>query len=202
MEVITSMDQGSLDWHLLRIGSLGGSRIAKAVAEGKDRRTRTQLLYDMVGEILEGEIKQGWQSKEMEAGLAYEDEARAAYCFHMDCEVTQIAMFKDGPNRHYSPDGVVGENGLIEIKTVIPSTFVAVKDTGKVDTGYRKQMQWGLRISGREWVDYAVYCPHVKDISPLYVSRQYRDEKEIAELEEGAGWFIGDMLELAERMRR
>ena len=201
MEVISDIPQGDPRWFALRIGSLGGSRIGKAVAGGKGE-TRRQLLYDMVGEILAGEIKQGWQSKEMEAGLAYEDEARSAYSFYSDCEVSQIAMFREGPHWHYSPDGLVGENGLIEIKTVIPSRFVEARDTGKIDTGYRKQMQWGLFISGREWCDYSVYCPYVRDISPIYVSRQYRDEKEIEDLEEGAGRFIGDMLDLAERMRR
>jgi putative phage-type endonuclease len=201
MEIINNYNQGDPEWHKARIGSIGGSSIGKAVAKGEGK-VRKQLLYDMVGEILSGEKKDGYRNSYMEEGLKYEDEARSLYAFQAGVEVAQIAMFRDGPHKHSSPDGVIGTDGMIEIKTVIPSVFVEAKLTGKITTQYRKQMLWGLRRSGRSWVDYAVYCPYVKDIDPLLIIRLERDEKEIAELENGADEFISEMLEMVERMRQ
>lgn len=201
MEVITSFAQGDPEWYKARIGSIGGSSISKAVAKGEGK-VRKQLLYDMVGEILSGEKKDGLKTFQMEEGLKYEAEARSLYAFRNDVQVDQIAMFKDGQHKHASPDGCVGTDGMIEIKTVIPSIYVEAKLTGKIPTAYRKQMMWGLKRSGRSWCDYTVYCPYVKEIDPLLVIRLERDEKEIAELEAGADEFIAEMLSMVERMRQ
>ena len=200
MEIITNCIQGDSTWLSLRIGSIGGSSISKAVARGEGK-TRKQLLYDMVGEILSGEKKDGYRNNYMDEGLKYEDEARSLYAFRNDVEVEQIAMFKDGPHKHASPDGLIGADGMIEIKTVIPSVYVESKLTGKIPTQYRKQIMWGLKRSLRGWCDYTVYCPYVKEIDPLLVIRLERDEKEIADIEAGADEFISEMLSMVERMR-
>lgn len=201
MEIITSFAQGDPEWHKARIGSIGGSSISKAVAKGEGK-VRKQLLYDMVGEILSGEKKDGYRNSYMEEGLKYEDEARSLYAFRYDVAVEQIAMFRDGPHKHASPDGCVGADGMIEIKTVIPSVYVEAKLTGKIPTQYRKQIMWGLKRAVRFWCDYIVYCPYVKDIDPLLVIRLQRDEKEIIELEVGADEFIAEMLSMVARMRQ
>ena len=201
MEIIDSFVQGSPEFFKARIGSIGGSSIGKAVAKGEGK-TRKQLLYDMVGEILSGEKKDGFKSFHMEEGNKYEDEGRSLYALRNDVEVVQIAMFRDGPHKHASPDGLIGEHGIIEIKTVIPSVFVEAKLTRKIPTPYKKQMLWGLKRSGRLFCDYTVFCPYVKDIDPLLIIRVERNEKEIAELEYGADEFIAEMLEMVERMRQ
>lgn len=200
MEIITDCVQGDDAWSKLRIGSLGGSSISKAVAKGEGK-VRKQLLYDMVGEILSGEKKDGYRNTYMEEGLKYEDEARSLYAFRDDVQVEQIAMFRDGPHKHASPDGLIGADGMIEIKTVIPSVYVEAKLTEKIPTNYKKQMLWGLKRSGRLFCDYTVYCPYVKDIDPLLVIRVERNENEIAELEAGADEFIAEMLSMVDRMR-
>jgi hypothetical protein len=105
METITSFNQGDTEWHKARIGSLGGSSIGKAVAKGEGK-VRKQLLYDMVGEILAGEKKETFKTVYMEEGIKYEGEARDLYAFKFDIEVEEIAMFRDGPHKHASPDGI------------------------------------------------------------------------------------------------
>ena len=192
MEIIRDIPQGSDEWFALRIGSLGGSSISKAVAKGEGK-TRKQLLYDMVGEILANQKKEHFKSKPMEDGITFEDDARNLYVFKKDCEVDQISMFKDGPHKHYSPDGVIGDTGLLEIKCVIPSTYVEAKITGVVPTDYRRQIQWGLAVSEMEWCDYVVYCPAIGE---LIIQRLVRDEKEIQILKAGADDFITDMLRM------
>jgi hypothetical protein len=201
IETITSFDQLSDDWMQARIGSIGGSSISKAVAKGEGK-VRKQLLYDMVGEILSGQKKDTFKTFHMEEGTKHEPDARSLYSFRYDVEVEQIAMFKDGQHKHSSPDGVVGKEGLIEIKTVIPSVFVEAKLTRKIPTEHRKQMQWGMRCSCRFWCDYVVYCPYVKDIDPMLVIRVEQDPKEITELDLGADAFIYEMLSMVEAMRK
>jgi len=192
--------QGSDEWHNLRIGSIGGSGISKVMAKGEGK-TRKQLLYDMVGEMLSGRKKDGFVSGPMKDGVLFEDEARNLYSFMTDAEVVQIGFFQGKPHTHFSPDGCVGDNGIIEIKTVIPSTFVEYKLSGKIPADYRRQMQWGLHISGREWCDYVVYSPAVKNTVPLIVRRLDRDEKEIAEMDSEADEFIKDMLRVYEAVK-
>jgi hypothetical protein len=151
---------------------------------------------------LSGEKKQTYQDYHMAEGIKYEPEARNLYAFRTDSEVEEIAMFRDGPHKHASPDGVIGIEGMIEIKTVIPSVFVESKLTGNIPTNYRKQMQWGLHISGRKWCDYVIFCPYVKDVDPLLITRLTRNEKEIEELNSGADNFISEMLSMVEAMRK
>lgn len=200
VEIIEHIEQGEPEWFLLRVGSIGGSSISKAVAGGKGT-TRTQLMWDLLGELISGEKKQGYVSKEMETGMLMEPKARELYELIYDVEVKQIALYKDGSHRHYSPDGLIGNDGLIEIKWAIPSVFAETILTKKIATDRRRQCQWGLGISGRSWCDYAMYCPVVKDMNPLFVIRLERDEKEIAELKVGADMFIEEMLEKLDQLR-
>ena len=185
----------------MRLGSLGGSTISSAVAKGEGKQ-RKSLMYALVGELLAGQKRETFKTQPMLDGLAYEEEARQLYSLITDNVVEQIAMFKYDPYRHYSPDGVIGDDGLLELKTVIPSTWVEYKITGSIPTDYRRQMQYGLFISGRLWCDYAVYCPAIKEVLPLIIRRLVRDEKEIAELDEGSKSFIGEMLEMLDRVKK
>ena len=196
MEIYTDIDQQSPEWFTLRIGSIGGSSISKAVSGGQGKM-KTQLLYDLVGEILSGEKKSGYANHEMQEGIKYEPEARRLYEFLNDVEVRQVALVKMSEHKHCSPDGLLDPDGMIEIKTLIPSRFVEFKATGGIETAYRKQMQWGMWICERQWCDYACYSPYVaRKVDPLHVIRVERDDKEIKVLDEGANAFIEEMKNL------
>jgi len=201
IEIITAYEQGDPQWYSDRIASIGGSSISKAVAKGEGK-TRKQLLYDFVGELLSGQKKNGFSSFEMQEGVKYEPVAREIYAFENDVEVVQVALIKGiVEHTHYSPDGLINQDGILEIKTVIPSVFAEYADTGKIPTSHRKQMQWGLSISNREWCDYVVYCPYIQDACNFLQKRVTRDEKEIVDLEAGASVFIGEMLDLYNRIK-
>jgi len=196
MEIYTDIDQQSEEWFKLRIGSIGGSSISKAVAGGQGKM-RTQLLYDLVGELLSGEKKSGFSNHEMQEGIKYEPEARVLYELTTGHTVNQVALVKMSEHKHDSPDGLVDPGGMVEIKVLIPSRFVEVKATGKIETAYRKQMQWGMGICRRGWCDYVCYCPYVANkVDPLHVIRVNRDDKEIKELDDGANAFIEEMQNL------
>ena len=201
IEIIEHIEQGSEEWHRYRIGSIGGSRISRVAAKGEGKM-RKQLLYDTVGEIISGEIKDSYTNKYMQDGTENEDEARQYYSLITGNEVHQVALIRDQPHKHVSPDGLIGDGGMVEIKNVIPSVFVEYRLTGAIPIAYRRQMQWGLKRSGRAWCDYVVYCKaFVGKADPMVVVRIERMEKEIAELEAEADAFIEEMLQIVKRLK-
>lgn len=197
MEIIDTINQLSPEWMALRIGSIGGSSISKAVAKGEGK-VRKQLMWDLVGELISGKKKENKKvTYEMQEGIIWEPKARSLYELVNGAEVRQIALIKDGPHKHVSPDGLVGKDGGVEIKIAIPSVFAETKVTRKIATDRRKQCQWFLKRSNRKWVDYVMYCPYLlDDIFPMFTMRLERDEKEIATLEVGADEFIEEMLDV------
>ena len=205
IEIIDSFIQGSDDWQKARIGSIGGSSISAVAAKGRggESKGRKQLLYDMAGEILSGVKKNGYTNKYMEDGVELEDKARTHYCLQNLCEVRQVALIRDAPHKHCSPDGLVGEDGMIEIKCVIPSTFVAYCDGMSIPTDYRRQVQWSLRRTGRAWCDFVVYCDLLEGRlkgDNMLVYRVPCDQKEMRELEDEADIFIEDLMSLVKKI--
>ena len=196
MEIIKNMQQGSDEWFLARIGSIGGSSIASVVAGGQGKM-RSQLMYRLAGEILSGEKYQGYSNNDMARGIALEDEARSAYEFVTDNKVEQVAMFRYGLHSHYSPDGDLGD-GIIEIKCTIPSVHIETILSDKVPAAYRKQCAWGMRE--RDYCDFISYSPTVRD-KPIWIKRTCRDDKLIKTLVSGAEIFIQEMWEIIEKVR-
>ena len=197
MEIIRDIEQGSPEWFSIRLGSIGGSSISKAVAGGKGD-TRRKLMYDLAGEILTGVQADSYSFRHADRGKEFEPEARDLYAFERGVEVEQVALVKAGPHKHYSPDGLC--DGLIEIKVRIPSVFIEAVEEGKIPTSDRKQIQWGLHLCEREWCDYIQHCPEMVD-RPQFVQRIYRDEKEIKALNSGADEFIAELLDLVKRFK-
>ena len=199
MKIITDCEQGFERWHELRRGSIGGSSISSVVAGGQGK-TRTALLYRKAGELLSGTSYESYSNAHMERGLEQEPDARAAYEWEMDCEVKQVGIVQDYYLKHYSPDGCVGSDGIIEIKCVIPSVHIETIISDKIPAVYRKQIQWGLFICQIDYCDFVSYSPLVKD-RPIWIKRTGRDEKLIKELDEGADKFITELLMIVERIK-
>jgi len=191
MEIIKDIEQNSEEWFQLRLGSIGGSSIAKAVAKGQGK-SRKDLLYKLAGEILTGVPAPSFKFQHADRGHEHEDDARGAYEFNHGVVVEQVSMIKNGHRKHCSPDGLVGDDGMVEIKTRIPSVFIEAMESGKIPTSDKRQMQWSLSRSERRYCDYVQYCPEMKK-NKLLVIRIARDEKLIKELEEGADSFLHDL---------
>ena len=198
MEIITC-EQGSQEWFDARIGSIGGSTIASAVAKGEGKM-RKNLLYRLAGEILSGQKYESYSNSHMERGTEQEPDSRNLYEFMTGNEVAQVGLVKLSDHKHFSPDGLVGEDGIIEIKCVIPSVHIETILSDKVPAAYRKQCQFGLHICQREYCDFVSYSPLVVD-RPIWIKRVERDDDLIKELDDGANNFIEQMLAIVERIR-
>src|SRR4030042_271534 len=137
----------------------------------------------------------------MQLGTENESEARDYYSLITGNEVRQVALIKDHPHKHVSPDGLIGDDGMLEIKNVIPSVFVEYKLTSAIPTAYRRQIQWSLSRSGRIWCDYSVYCHDFGGkCDPISIVHVERCAKEVRELEDEADIFIEDMLALVKKI--
>jgi len=199
MEIIKDCIQGSDEWHLLRLGSVGGSSINSVLAKGQGK-SRQSLMYQLAAELLSGQKTNGYTSPAMERGNELEDDARTLYMFQTGLKVEQVALIKsDIPRVHVSPDGLVGGVGGIEIKTMLPHTYVELVDTGKIDLKYIRQCQHFLWITGRAWIDFVAYCPEIKS-RPIWINRQTPDKKIISEIEAELPVFLKDLDALVGRI--
>jgi len=199
MEII-NCPQGSEIWFKHRIGSIGGSSISSVVAKGQGRM-RSNLLYRLAGEILSGVKYEGYKNADMERGQLQEADARNVYAMEREVDVYQIGITKEDEFKHYSEDGFVGNDGIIEVKSTIPSAHIETIDTDKINGGYLKQINWGLFITQRQYCDFISWSPLVTDY-PIWIKRVERDEKVIKELNEGADKFIDELKSLVLKIKR
>lgn len=194
---IFSTEQGSDEWKQLRLHSVGGTAIGKITPKGKQR---SDLINIFVGEMVTGIPYEGKSFTHAERGIEFEPVARSAYEFRRDVSVEHISIIKLGDYMHVSPDGFVGSDGIIEIKTRLPHIFVGAIKSGHLPKATMQQIQWGLFISDRDWCDYIQFCPEFeeKGFDPLIVERIERDGAMIAEMKRAADEFINDVKQLYE----
>lgn len=184
---IFDCEQGSPEWHMCRLGIPTASEFDTVQAKGKgggDSKTRRTYLLKLAGEVLTGEPMYSYSNDHMERGKVMEAEARDLYCMVTDAEPMQIGFMRRG-RAGASPDSVVGDAGLLEIKTKLPHLQLECLLSNEVPSEHVAQLQGQLWISGREWVDFVSYWPGL----PLFVKRVKRDELYIAKLREAIDLF-------------
>ena len=173
------MEQRSPEWYEARRGIVTASAVNRLVtpktikvANNDDSRGLATVL---ASERITGTVEESWINRDMERGILAEPYARAVYVQH-HAPVEEIGfMVRDyGTFRlGYSPDGLVGDDGLIEIKAPRPKNHVACVVAGEVPAEYMAQLQTGLLVSGREWCD---FIPYVGGL-PLWRKRVTPDPK-------------------------
>jgi putative phage-type endonuclease len=203
MPEIISIDtapQGSEAWHALRLGSVGGCSIDAVLAKGQGK-TRKSLMYRLAGEILAGVKTESYTNANMERGHQFEDEARQYYSFVTGHEVEQVSLIKaDIPGVHVSPDGLVGDDGGVEIKVHLPHVYVELIDTGVIPTGYVRQCQHFLYVSRRKWIDFIGYSPEIT-ARPMWIKRIEPDPKVQDMIAVELPLFLAELAERVERIR-
>lgn len=204
--IIRDIEQGSAAWKQLKLGKVSASRVADIIARTKSGYSTSRANYatELVLERITGFPTDRYQSPAMRAGVELEPLARAAYAFEMDVEVEQVAfaIHPDIPMSGASPDGLVGALGLLELKCPIPATHLETLISEKVPSDYVTQMQWQMAVTGREWVDYASYCPAFPEAARLFVKRIPRDEGLIASLEGEVRAFLSEVERKLEELNR
>lgn len=193
------MEQGSPEWHAERAGKATASRIADVVARTKSGygASRKNYAAQLVTERLTGQTESSYVNAAMQHGIDTEAEARDAYAFSTDAEVSEIA-FVPHPTIEMSgasPDGMVGDDGLVEIKCPNSAQHIETLLTGKVPDKYVIQMQWQMACTGRKWCDFVSYDNRLPGAMHLFIQRVDRDDERIAELETEVIDFLAEVRE-------
>lgn len=182
------MQQRSPDWFAARAGRFTGSRFADlmAVTKSGPSTSRKNLIATLAVERLTGACVETYSNGAMQRGNELEPEARAAYEAHTGELVSELA-FVIHPRLTFvgvSPDGLVGDDGLVEIKC--PAAMGKHLDallSGAHASEYAWQVQGQLWVTGRRWCDVASYDPRYPDGLQLAIKRVERDEIAIKKLE-------------------
>lgn len=195
--------QGSPEWKALRCGKVTASRVTDVVAKTKTgySASRANYLAQLIAERLTGTPAETYTNAAMQHGVDTEPEARAAYEFYQGATVEQIA-FVPHPKIDQagaSPDGLVGGDGLVEIKCPNTATHLETLLGQAVPAKYADQMQFQMACTGRKWCDFVSYDNRMPENMRLFVRRVHRDDKRIDFLEtEIAGFLLEMAVKLSE----
>jgi hypothetical protein len=170
------MDQRSDEWFAARLGIPTASEFGTVMAKGEGK-TRRSYMYKLAGEIITGQPTEGYTNAHMERGKTLEDEARQLYSFMTDQQPIQVGFGRRG-RAGCSPDSLVDDNGMVEIKTRLPHLMVETLLKGEMPPEHKAQVQGALWIFDREWLDFVAYFPRM----PLFVTRVTRDNGYIANM--------------------
>lgn len=191
------MEQGSPEWMAIRLGRVTASRVADVIAKTKSGPAATRFNYmaELLCERLTGEAQPFFMNAAMAWGTATEAEARKAYCFFQDADVTEIAFVHHPAIKMAgaSPDGLIGSDGLIEIKCPNTATHLDTLASEKPAGKYITQMQWQMACTGRQWCDFASYDPRLPEHLRLFVTRIPRDDAFIAKTEAEVSRFLAEL---------
>lgn len=193
------------EWYAARAGKVTASpilKVYKRLKNGGFSAERERYKFQLIAERLVGTTISQQRSAAMQRGVEKEAEARERYQRVTNLPVTEAPFV---PHPHIgmagaSPDGFVGDDGLVEIKCPTSQTAVEVLLTEEVDEQYAAQIQWQLACTGRAWCDYVVYDDRLPDSMQLFVKRIERDDALIKLIEKEAREFIAEISADVERL--
>jgi putative phage-type endonuclease len=194
---IVDLVQNSPEWLAHRAGRLGASSIGDMLAKTKSGwgASRANLKARLIVERLTGLPVETYKNAAMQHGNDTEPQARAMYEFMRDVTVVQVGYVEHPtiPMAGCSPDGLVGDDGLLEIKCPGSATHIDILDGGSFDGRYVKQVQWQMGTTGRAWADLVSFDPRLPPEMQIHIWRVYRDDDLIAEFEKEARVFLADV---------
>ena len=193
----TKIEQGSDAWKALRAGKVTASRVADVLSKVKSGESAGRKNYrmDLVAERLTGKPADSFTNSAMQWGTEQEPFARIAYETHKGLFVEQVP-FVDHPTIEWfgcSPDGLVGEDGLLEIKCPNTTTHLEYLQEGKPPSKYIPQMMAQMACTGRKWCDFASFDPRLPEDLQLFVVRLNWDDAYIQEMEAEVKQFLNEV---------
>jgi len=191
---LNSAEQGSNEWLLERLGHVTGSRVSDALAK-KGTATRENYLWQLVAERLTGQVQESFTNAAMIRGTEQEPIARAAYEAHSGHFVDQIGFVKHPSLEWFgaSPDGLVGQEGLVEIKNPNTSTHLQYRKSGQPPAKYRYQMMAQLACTGRKWCDFVSFDSRLPESKQLFIVRFEPEAKDMEAMLEAVQEFLDEV---------
>lgn len=204
--IILDVPQGSPEWFEARLGIPTASNFSVIMADGKDggpSLTRAKYLNRLAGEIITGLVaEEDFKSDAMKRGNAMEPEAVEDYERRKGVEVRRLGLginFSGLKRCGASPDGTVGFDGGLEVKTMRPDKMIPLLDKGAaMPPEHRAQVQGNMLVFERDWWDLKIYYTKMPD----FTVRVFRDESYIRELHNAIQVFNHDLKTLVDKLRR
>ncbi len=193
---IIDCEQNSEAWLLARCGIPTASCFSKVLAKGEGK-VRKSYMLELAGEIITGKPNDGYSNDHMKRGHEMEPDARGQYAFERRVMPQVVGFVRNGA-KGCSPDSLVGNDGVLEIKTKIPALHLECLMRDGFPPEHRAQCQGHLWVTEREWLDLAVYWPGL----PLVVHRATRDEEYIRTLAAEIDRFNEELAAIVERVKR
>jgi len=201
------MKQHTEEWFAIRAGKVTASRIADLMAKTKsgDSASRKNYLAEKLAERLTGEPYDSgsFQTAAMQRGNEMEPLARAEYEFAHDVQIEEVgfAIHPEIEQSGASPDGLVGSDGMIQIKCPNTATHLATLTTEKIDRKYILQMQWEMACTGRSWSDFVSFDNRLPSPIDRVEIRLEFDPDLVAQIELEVKRFLFDLDELEAKIR-
>ena len=192
--IVLDVKQGSIEWLSARLGLPTASEFNKIITStGNASSQKAAFMHKLLAELITDSPLETFQKTEwMDRGNELESTAVSLYEFQNDIETETIGFcLHDDKIAGASPDRLVGEDGLLEIKCPAPQTHVDYLLKQKVDSNYIPQVQGQLWITGRKWCDWISYHPEM----PPVIIRVERDEEFISKMDSALKKFSSDMEE-------
>lgn len=191
-----AIEQGTPEWHRVRLGIPTASMFSAVLAKGEGK-TRRSYLLKLAGEALTGEPTESYSNPYMERGKEMEAEARDLYAFRTGADLSLVG-FITNDRKGCSPDSLIGDAGMLEIKTKRSDILIDVILKDELPSEHKAQCQGALFVAEREWLDFVAYWPGL----PLFVKRVTRDEKYIADLSTEIDRFNAELDATVAQIRR
>jgi putative phage-type endonuclease len=200
------MEQRTEEWFAARCGKVTASRVADIIAKTKTgpSASRENYLAQLVCERMTGKPAESYSNAAMQWGTEQEPFARAAYEAAKDVLVEEVGFVSHPTieNAGASPDGLVGEFGLVEIKAPQSSTHIQTLLDQKIPEKYIIQMQFQMACTKREWCDFVSFDPRMEKGLQLFIRRVEYHPMYVAELEKEVIYFLMDVEDKINRLNK
>jgi putative phage-type endonuclease len=191
------MEQRSDEWFKARAGKVTASRISDVVAKTKTGygASRANYMAQIIADRLSGEPQSTFTNAAMQWGTETEPMARAAYEFEYGVDVAEVGFLvhPEIEMAGASPDGIIGDDGLIEIKCPNTATHIETLTKQEAAKKYIDQMQWQMACTGTKWCDFVSFDPRMPPELNMFVKRVEYDEERVRYLEEEVLRFLEEV---------
>ena len=197
------MEQRSEEWFQARLGKVTASRVADVLAKIKSGESASRRNYkiQLVSERLTGERQETYINQAMQDGIDREQFARDRYVQQFG-EVEEVGFIQHPTlEAGASPDGLIGTDGIIEIKCPMGSTHTETLITQEVPSKYVPQIQFQLLVTGRKWCDFVSYNPMFPENLQVFVRRVFANKEYQQELEDEVKQFLKEVDDVISKLK-
>ena len=177
---IYNFEQRTEDWYNIRKGKMTASNAETIIANGKGLET---YIYNLMAEYYSSAEKESYINADMQRGIDLEPEARLEFEFYTDLDVQEVGFIEYNDFIGVSPDGLIGDDGLIEIKCPNDSIYFKLLLSNNIKPEYIAQMQMQMYVTDRQYCYFVSYNPNFE--KSLYIKKINRDEEMIDKLKKG-----------------